>query len=99
VAEYVAALCIMRKGYPQPYEATRFVAQDPAEAKEKAKEWAAMFDFVANDALLHVTLDGRGILTLKREEFDAPRRPAKAAALTRHRSPWACRVALRRVGL
>ena len=85
MAEYVAALCIMRKGYPQPYEATRFVAEDPAQAKEKAKEWGAMFDFVANDALLHVTSDGRGILTLKRDEFDAPRHTAKAA-LTRHRS-------------
>jgi hypothetical protein len=69
VIEYVAALCRMRNGNPEPYESTRFLAASDVEAKQKARDWARSFDFVADDELLQINVGGRGICTIHRKDF------------------------------
>ena len=70
MTEYVAALCRMQNGNPEPYESARFLAASYLEAKQKAREWASSFDFVPDDALLQINIaTGRGICTIPRKDF------------------------------
>ena len=67
MTEYVAAVCRMRNGAPEPFNSIAFVAHDAAEARQVAKNWVRSLDFVSDDALLQVNADGRGVFTLGAE--------------------------------
>jgi hypothetical protein len=64
VTEYVVALCRMQNGNPEPYESTRFVAANDAEAERRARDWASSFDFLDDDTLIQITNAGRGVCTI-----------------------------------
>ncbi len=69
MTEYVAALCRMQNGNPEPYESTRFLAASDVEAEQKAREWARSFDLMADDTLIQVNAGGRGVCTIHLREL------------------------------
>jgi hypothetical protein len=69
VIEYVAALCRMQDGNPEPYESTRFLAVSDVEAEQKAREWARSLDHITDDALIQVNAAGRGVCTIHLREL------------------------------
>lgn len=60
--EYVAALCHWQDGGLVPYDSERFFAENEAEARRKADEWAIpSLGVITEKTWLQVTSDGRCI--------------------------------------
>ena len=75
-AEYVAALCHMRKGDLVPFVYERFTAPSNAEAAARARRWAkSTVGLGLGKTWLQVTLDGASIYS---EELRTPQRSVEA---------------------
>jgi len=62
-------VALLKDGGLVTYESTALFATDNSEAIEKAKNWTASFDSVAEDAWLQINLNGVGIRSLRPGEF------------------------------
>ena len=62
-------VALLKDGGLVTYESTALFATDNSEAIEKAKNWTASLDSVAEDAWLQINLNGVGIRSLRPGEF------------------------------
>ena len=62
-------IALLKGGGTITYEATALFAADNSEAMDKAKDWTASLNSIAEDAWLQINLNGVGIRSLRPGEF------------------------------